>query len=260
MSKKFKEGFNSVPTFEHEERVKDSSAKNAFTVLVIVLIAIVALLIAIRIDVGGFGSKVLRPLIGDVPVLNAILPEKTDEEIREETGYRSLAQAVTRIQQLEEEIGALKAANAASSEAEYSDEDKQKIAELEKRIEKLKTYEKNQKSFESTKEDFYKEVVYNDNVDIEDYIKWYESMDADTAAKLYKEAVQTKEATKEQKDLATSYAAMKPVQAAKILETMTADLDVVVNILNEMSPEQRGKIMGEMSSAYAAKVTKKMAS
>ncbi len=261
MSKKFKEGFNSVPTFEHDETVKkDSSAKNAFLTLVIVIIAIVALLIAIRIDIGGFGSKVLRPLLEDVPVISAILPEKTDEEVRQESGYKSLAQAVTRIQQLEEEVGALKAANAsnASSEAAFSDEDKAKIKELEKKIEKLKVYEKNQKSFESTKEDFYKQVVYNDNVNVDDYIKWYESMDADTAAKLYKEAVQTEVATKEQKELANSYAAMKPEKAAKILETMTADLDIVVNVLNEMSPEQRGKIMGEMSAAYAAKVTKKM--
>ncbi|MCR4716833.1 MAG: hypothetical protein K5656_06600 [Lachnospiraceae bacterium] len=257
--KKMKEGFNSIPTYERDEEVKDFTAKNAFAVLIIVLVAMVALLCAIKLDVGGFGSKVLRPILEDVPVMSTILPEKTDEQVSEETGYKSLAQAVTRIQQLEEEVGLLKAKEA-SGNAELTNEDKKKIAELEKKIKKLQVYEKNQKSFDATKEEFYKEVVYNDNVDIEDYIKWYESMDADTAAKLYKEAVQTKEATAEEKELAESYAAMKPVQAARILETMTADLDIVVNILNEMSPEERGKIMGEMSSAYAAKVTKKMSS
>ena len=96
--------------------------------------------------------------------------------------------------------------------------------------------------------------------DAEDYVKWYESMDADTAAKLYKEVIKTEKEEQDKKELAESYAAMKPAQAAKILEVMTADLDIVVSILNEMTPEQRGKIMGEMSSPYAAKVTKKMSS
>ena len=262
MSKKrMNEGFNEIPTFEGAKVKKEKSGgMSAFLVFVIVLVAVVALLICIRMDVGHFGSKVLRPMIGDVPVISAVLPEKTDDEISEETGYRNLAQAVLRIRELEEEVDELKAGYASADSSAYSEADQEKINDLEKQIKKLKVYEKNQKTFENTKEEFYKEVVYNDNVNPEDYVKWYESMDADTAAKLYKEVIKTEEEDQERKDLAASYAAMKPAQAAKILEVMTADLDIVVSILNEMTPEQRGKIMGEMSSPYAAKVTKKMSS
>ncbi len=262
MSKKrINEGFNTIPTFEGATPKKEKGGSgSAFLVFIIVLVAVIALLICIRMDVGHFGSKVLRPMIGDIPVISGVLPEKTDDEVREETGYRNLAQAVLRIRELENELEALKAGYASSNASTGTTEDAEKIAELEKQIKKLKVYEKNQKTFENTKEEFYKEVVYNDNVKPDDYVKWYESMDADTAAKLYKEVIKTEKEDEDKKELAESYAAMKPAQAAKILEVMTADLDIVVSILDEMTPEQRGKIMGEMSSAYAAKVTKKMSS
>ena len=60
------------------------------------------------------------------------------------------------------------------------------------------------------------------------------------------------------KEFASTYSAMKPAQAAKILETMTGDLDVVVDILANMTSEQRGQILGNMDTAIAEKKKKKM--
>lgn len=257
MKKKINDGFN---TIQVEDPEHSGHGKGILACIVLVLLFLVILMICIRMDVGGFGTKVLRPILKDIPVVNQILPEPTDEEIAEETGYKTLAQAVARIDELEEQLAQLQQAQQSSGDAAQSTVDSGEIEALKNEIATLKVYEKNQKTFESTKEQFYKEVVYNDNVDVSDYTKWYESMDKDTAAKLYKEAVQTEAASEKEKELAESYAKMKPKQAAAILENMTADLDTVVHILEAMSAQDRGEIMGEMNAAFAAKITKKMTS
>lgn len=261
MKKTVRDGFNTMST--PPQPVQKESGKGLLVCVTLVLLFIIILLVCIRMDVGGFGTQVLRPLLKDVPIVKHVLPEATDEEVAIETGYRSLAQAVTKIEQLEQENAALKEQQASQTSTEGGTADASLQAEidsLKQQIETLKVYENNQKSFEATKEKFYQEVVYNDHVDVSDYTKWYESMDKDTAAKLYKEAVKTREASEYEKELAETYAKMKPAKAAAILNTMTGDVDTVINILNAMNAKDRGAIMGEMDAIFAAKITKKMAS
>lgn len=263
MKKTVREGFNTMPTAS--QPVQKESGKGLLVCVTLVLLFIIILLVCIRMDVGGFGTRVLRPILKDVPVVKHVLPEPTDEEVASETGYRSLAQAVTKIEQLEKEIAELKAKQESQTAAEDGagavDATLQaEIDSLKQQIETLKVYESNQKNFEATKENFYQEVVYNDNVDVSDYTKWYESMDKDTAAKLYKEAVKTQEASAHEKEMAQTYAKMKPAKAAAILNTMTGDVDTVINILNAMDAKDRGAIMAEMNATFAAKITKKMTS
>ncbi|HCM14201.1 MAG TPA: hypothetical protein DHW85_13585, partial [Lachnospiraceae bacterium] len=54
------------------------------------------------------------------------------------------------------------------------------------------------------------------------------------------------------------YRKMEPKAAAGILETMSADIESVAQILLSMKPAESAKIMAEMDSVFAAKVTKKM--
>lgn len=263
MKKTVRDGFNTMS--QASQPVEKGSGKGLLVCVTLVLLFIIILLVCIRMDVGGFGSKVLRPVLKDVPVLKHVLPEATDEEVAAETGYRSLAQAVTKIEQLEREIAELKEQQAGqaasgSGEADATLALQAEIDSLKQQIETLKVYESNQKNFEATKEKFYQEVVYNDHVDVSDYTKWYEEMDKDTAAKLYKEAVKTQEASEYEREMAKTYAEMKPAKAAAILNTMTGDVDTVVNILNAMDARDRGAIMGEMNATFAAKITKKMSS
>ena len=257
-NKRIKEGYNTLP--KSNDNKQQSSIKAGFIGVVIVFLFLTILIIMIKMNVGGFGREVLRPILKDVPVVNKILPEPTEEEIVSESGYTSLAQAVDKIEELEKQIQILEKQETKADTAKQSEEYLKQIEELKAQIKQLKVYEDNQKNFAATKEQFYKEVIANDKVDVSDYIKWYESMDADTAAKLYKEAVVEKQATEEQKVLAESYANMKPEKAADILEKMTGDMDTVVAILNEMSAEDRGKIMESMDPSYAAKITKKIVS
>lgn len=92
----------------------------------------------------------------------------------------------------------------------------------------------------------------------EEYQKYYESMDPTTAEYLYKQVVQQIEEDKEAQEYAQTYVEMKPKQAAAIFETMTDDLDLVARILDQMSAQDRGNILGAMDAETAARITRIM--
>jgi flagellar motility protein MotE (MotC chaperone) len=221
--------------------------------LVIVIIWIGILCLLIKLDVGGFGSNVLAPVLKDVPVVNKILPAEstvTTDDVEEYGGYTSLREAVDYIKELELEIEELQS---------ESNGDSEEMEELQAEVERLQTFEDAQVEFERIKTEFYEEVVYAENgPGAEEYQKYYESMDPTTAEYLYKQVVQQLEADEEIQNYAQAYAEMKPKEAAGIFEEMTDDLELAAKILNQMSAEDRGKILGVMDPEVAARLTKIM--
>lgn len=223
------------------------------TLIVIVWIAILCLLI--KLDVGGFGSGVLAPVLRDVPVINKILPAANELETDDLTGesyggYSSLKEAVDYIKELELELQRAQSAGATSSE---------EVAALKAEVERLKTFEANQVEFQRIKTEFYEEVVYAENGPGEEaYKKYYESIDPATAEYLYKQVVQQVEESDEVKEYAQAYSEMKPKEAAAIFESMKDNLGLASRILSVMSAEDRGKILGAMDPDVAARITKIM--
>ena len=72
----------------------------AFITLLIIVIWLGIIVLLIKLDVGGFGSTVLRPMIKDVPYLNLILPEE-EEDVEEQYQFESIEDAIERIKELE---------------------------------------------------------------------------------------------------------------------------------------------------------------
>ena len=245
---------NGEDVFEDEERetVGGKIAVLLVTILIIVIwLAILALLI--HADVGGFGSQIMRPLIGNVPILKEILPPETDEEgnvLSEEDlqyHYASVDEAVEVIKQLELDL-------AAAQEGNKTDE--AYVAELEAEVAKLRVYEEQQAEFEKEKQKFYEEVVFSDKApDIKEYISYYESIDPVNAEALYREAVRQEAISQEMEEYVAKYSAMAPKSAAAIFDTMTNDLALVAEILNHMNTQAAADIMAKMSPENAAKVT-----
>ena len=62
----------------------------------------------------------------------------------------------------------------------------------------------------------------------------------------------------EVKDYISTYANMKPKQAAALMEKMTDNMELVAKILSGMEVDARAKIMDAMSADFAAKITKMM--
>ena len=240
---------------DYEEENEEGGGKVAivFVTIIIVVIWLAILALLIKMDVGGFGSTVLAPILKDVPYVNKILPESEEDALSTEDTeypYQTLDEAVAYIKELEVELQMAQEGKA--DDAAY-------VEELESQVEKLQQYEQNEADFEKQKADFYEEVVFNDNApDISEYQKYYESIDPANAEELYKQVVAEEAVNKEIEDYVSTYSQMKPKEAAAIFDTMTDNLELVAKILDGMDAQSAANILGKMNSDTAAKVTELM--
>ncbi|MBQ9983185.1 MAG: hypothetical protein IJP29_01210 [Lachnospiraceae bacterium] len=234
-----------------------SKLLSAFFVFLIIFVWLIILIALIKFDVGGFGSSVLRPILKDVPVVNKILPEPTEEELLAEAEAEGEDNQIATLSQAKEMIAQLEAE--AENLSGNNKELKEKIADLEKQVERLKVFEEAQNEFQLQKEEFYNEIVYGENApDADTYIEWYESIDEAHAESIYRQLLLNQSADDEIKELAKTYENMKASDAAEVLELMSDDLDTVTEILKAMKVDSRAKIMNEMDPAFAANITKKL--
>lgn len=221
--------------------------------LFIVILWLAVVCVIIKLDVGGFGTNVMTPLLKDIPVLNKILPGNALTETSNPEkygGYTNLADAVEQIRKLELEL------DQAHVTLQNKEED---LNALKAEVIRLQEFEKMQVEFQRIRSEFYDEVVYADKgPGPEEFRKYFESMDPATAESIYKQVVTKLEATKEVEEYARAYSEMKPKQAAGIFEDMTDNLELVAKILDAMSPQNRGAILGVMDPDVAARVTKIM--
>lgn len=237
---------------KNDEEKAGGKLLSAVLIFMIIVVWLAAMVILIKLDVGHFGSRILRPVLKDVPVINMILPAASDDEAANETSlpYKNLAEALAQIDTLNATVAA---------DQEKIQSMTEQIQEKDNEIARLKGFEDDQERFTQLKNEFYNEVVYGNSApDADTYIKWYESIDPDAAEEIYRQVVAQQEASSEIKDLATTYAEMEPASAAKILETMKGDLDTVTKIMQEMASSDRAEIMAEMDPDFAANITKKL--
>ena len=232
---------------EAKKRAKEISAQEAeldeeaggasvfLVTLVIVIIWIAILCLLVKLDVGGFGSNVLAPVLKDVPVVNKILPAESvvsTDDGESYGGYTSLRQAVDYIRELELELEQAQSAGNVSAE---------ELEELKAEVERLQTFEDAQVEFERIKTEFY-----------------YEEIDPTTAEYLYKQVVEQVQVNAELEDYAQAFASMEPASAADILQEMTADMTLAAKILNQISADKRGAIMAAMDPEFAARIARIM--
>lgn len=221
--------------------------------LLIVILWIAVVCVIVKLDVGGFGSSVLTPILKDVPVINMILPDSGQTETTDPDsygGYSSLKDAVDYIRQLELELEQVRTA----SNAKDSD-----LERLMAEVERLRPFEERMVEFQRIEQEFYEEVVYAENgPGAEEFRKWFEEMNPATAEALYKQVVVQLEESQEVQDYASSYSSMEPKRAAQIFNQMTDNLDLVAKILNAMDSKSRGSILAAMDADTAARLTKIM--
>ena len=254
MAKVKKENADLMNDFDSIEEEDGGKKKKKLTTsliaVLIVLVWIIIFILLVKLDVGGFGSSVLHPVLKDVPVLNKILP-KVDEEgglsSQSGTAYKTLQEAIDRINELENEI---------AIDSEKADENAETISNLTAEINRLKTYEANQTNYENLKKKFDEEVVFNDKApDIDKYKEWYEALDPENAAEIYRQVTEQLALDEVIQNQAKQFASMEPEAAAAVLEEMTGDFEKVSKILMAMKPQQAGNILAAMDSTIAAKLT-----
>ena len=253
---------------EFADRTAEINGDNAggFATIVItfliirIWLAIMALLI--KLDVGGFGSDILAPLIKDVPGLNLILPDKTRESTQAQPelisdyssegssgGINSLEEAKEYISSLEKVLG-----EEMSQNSNYA----ATIERLEAEVARLEPFERQQKEFYEDRANFYSSIVYGEgSPDASAFASYYEMIDPDTAAQIYKQIKMDELDEEAIQAFAKTYSGMKAKQCAKIFDEMVTEnqIELVARILAQMTIENRADVLAAMEKPNAAKLT-----
>ena len=241
-----------------QEEALGEEEGNAFVTFIatlfIVVLWLAVIFVVVKLDIGGFGSSVLAPILKDVPVLNKVLPGVPLSEITDSEsygGYSSLSEAVDYIRDLELEIERLQNSSA------IKDSD---LEELRAQVTRLKEFENSQVEFQRIEREFYEEVLASGgDIGAEEFRKWFEEMNPSLAESLYRQVIVQLEESKEFKEYASAFAQMKPKAAAEALEEMmNTDTTTVARILNTLSVEERATIMNQMSAENTARIAKIM--
>ena len=232
-----------------EPREKGAIVTTVILILLMIIIILGAFALFVKFDVAGFGSKIMRPILKDAPVVKMILPDEI-EEPNNTSPYKTLDEAVFDIKKLQLEIDKLKKENA---------DNKSKVEDLTKENAKLKKLEMSQEEIEAKIKAYENEVVFGENaLDITQYQKYYEQIDPERAEELYKQVIYKVSAKEKAKELANTYAKMDPGAAAAALEELDDNIALVCDVLLDMTEKNRAAIMDEMSAPFAAKVTKRI--
>jgi len=255
MAKKNKD--NDENFIENDSDKGGSKFVTILTIIIIVLIWLVIFGILIKTDFMGFGSSVLAPVLKDVPVINKILPDYTPEtgDTTSVTGinddaYASLEEASAEIRRLREEL---------IDKTDTVESNKETISDQKKEIQRLKKYKDAFADFDELKKQFDEEVVFAENAPAyEEYMKFYESIEPDNAAEIYRQCVEQQQGDARIQKQAKYYSTMEPASAANILGNMTGDLDLVCQILGAMKEAEASAILAQMDTNFASKITKKM--
>ena len=230
--------------------------------IILIWLAIMALLV--KLDVGGFGSDVLAPILKDVPYLNLILPDSarngsnnttTEVAVNNSTEGAS-TDAITTMEDAEAYIKRLE--QALQSEMEQNSTYASEIEKLQAEVARLEPFEQQQKKFYEEKAEFYESIVYGENSpDASAFASYYEMIDPENAAEIYKQIIQGNEDDAAIKAFATTYSGMKAKKAAEIFDEMVNEnqITLVAKILAQMSVENRGDILAAMEKENAAKLT-----
>ena len=234
---------------------KERGGGKILTVLIIFLIVLIWLAILallIKFDVGGLGSQVLRPVLKDIPVINRILPDVSEEQEAYENAYpyKNLAESVEYIKELENLVDKYREEN-----SDYAD----RLAEMQKEIDSLRHYEEEQDAFAKLREEFDREVVFNEKAPLtEEYLKWYAEMYPNNAAKIYEELLEKQLIADSIQQYADYLAKMDAGTAADILAEMPSDIDLICRLLEAMKPSIVTDILSEMEPLFAARIENRM--
>lgn len=238
---------------ELEKENEDSAGSKFITMFIVFIIVVIWLVvfgILIKLDVGSFGSQVLSPILKDIPVINKILPDSGTSNYAGKYDYTTMAEAVAKIKELENQLAAANDTNQVGSD---------KIKELQKEVARLQVFEKDQAAFAKRVKEFDEKVVFADQAPtIEEYKAFYEGIEPDNAQEIYKKVLEKLQQSKKIQNQADIYSKMEPAKAAAVFETMTGDLDLLAGILDCMPQSKSALILQNMSAESAAQISKKM--
>lgn len=249
MSKKELKALKKQEKQQLKRQKKDGKGGGFIKLVLIIIIILGAIFALLYFDVFGIRSKYVDDKIEGTP-LEQVFQNATNAPSGNNEGedIRPRGELLAEISSLEAQIVSL--------ESELESE-KEKNELYVSQINQMSPLVEEQVAFKEEKEEFDKKIAANDP---DAYSAFYESIYPETAKQIYNSIVAQENADSVTSDYIATFSSMDEGAAAEILETMyVTDLDLVVSILNNMSPDQSGAILAEMEPDSAATVAKRMA-
>lgn len=222
----------------------------------LILILLIIFVLLLKFDVATLGTKIIGPLIQDIPGATLILPEMPVEEVVDPNSTDPNASiSAQNFETIEQAVEILKVTENLLKEKEQEAEKLiEQIQQLQTENQRLKTFEDNYVAFQADKAAF--DAFIASETDSTSFIEWYETMNPDNAAKIYGELIIEQKKSDELDNLVSTYQSMKAANAAAVLEGMaTTRLDMVATIIAQLDAEQAGKILGAMDPIVASRIT-----
>lgn len=189
----------------------------AFVAALVILLGILFALI--KMDVGGFASETLAPVIGDVPILRNVLPK----DLQSLSDSEIAAQEAAAEEQAQAAAQAAADSEAAAQEAAESEAaaDSEAAAAAQAAVDSEAAAQAQAESEAAAEEQAISDAA------LEDYVK--------------------------------TYSTMKAADAAAVFDNMMPDqMKLVVKILQNMTAEQRSAILAKMNTQNASDITVEM--
>jgi flagellar motility protein MotE (MotC chaperone) len=224
-------------------------------ILTIMLIALISIPLGfIHFNVFGAGET-LRPYIGTNSIFRKVLPAVNNPEDPKNMNRDQLTALIdsqkSKISDLEANLKQMKNISedytGSADGFEKLDADKRQLNQESEQL------EKDEHQLEKTKLAFAEQVK---NSDTKSFKEYYQSMNADTAKKMYEEILREDKANAEIKEFVSFYEKMDPVYAAKIFEQVASTQPTLVaNMISYMDKNKASKILQEMDVKTAGKIT-----
>lgn len=229
---------------DHRAPLRKKKKKRLPIIILLGLIFLGLLIVIIKFDVAGIGSRYIQPKLKNVPVIKYIMPKANTEDVYANYTKEQLINVINGSELELDEVN------------QKIEEQTASIAALEQQIENLKVFEQEHTKFKEEKREFDAQVA---NMNEESFKKFYEAMYPDNASEIYSDIVKTQQMSKEQKQYASMVAQMDEDQAARVLENLSeTDMDIVISILSNMDMESSAAILGQMDHKIAATVIKQL--
>lgn len=216
-------------------------------ILLIILVWLLLMAIMIKFNILGLGDT-LTPALKDIPYIKNLLPGAQTVQINNsgEDSSQVVADNSDYVASLEQELSRQLALNASYAST---------IDRLNAEVARLEPFEEEQAEFDKQRQQFYQDIIYNDNApDASAYASYYAMIAPEEAAKIYEEIAANEVSDEEVQVYAATFSAMKPKEAAEIFNNMS-NITLVARILQQMGSDDRAKIMGKLDTEVAEKVT-----
>jgi flagellar motility protein MotE (MotC chaperone) len=216
-------------------------------ILLIILVWLLLMAIMIKFNILGLGDT-LTPALKDIPYIKNLLPGAQTVQMNNsgEDSSQVVADNSDYVASLEQELSRQLALNASYAAT---------IDKLNAEVARLEPFEEEQAEFDKQRQQFYQDIVYNDNApDASAYASYHAMIAPEEAAEIYEQIASDEISDEEVKVYAATFTAMKPKEAAAIFNNMS-NITLVARILQQMGSDDRAKIMGKLDTEVAEKVT-----